>query len=117
MDVVEHGLGVEALCVRLHARHQVRPHQAVGIARPVVDLGGGHQLAAHGHAGDHDRLEVGARGIHGGGPAGGARAEDQEAGVLGRSHRDPMESVMRGSKDPRPMHSLEAGSPWHKARM
>jgi hypothetical protein len=48
MDVVEHGLGVEALGVRLHARHQVRPHQAVGIARPVVDLGGGHQLAAHG---------------------------------------------------------------------
>ncbi len=38
VDVVEDDLGLEALGVRLHARHQVRAHQAVGVTRPVVHL-------------------------------------------------------------------------------
>jgi hypothetical protein len=65
MDVIEDHLGVEARGVLLEARHQVRPLNAVGISRPVVDLGGGHQLSALGHAGDQHRIEVGASGIHG----------------------------------------------------
>ncbi len=86
VDVVEDHLGVEALRVRLHPRHQVRAHQAVGIAGPVVDLGGGHQLAAHLQAGDDQRLEVGAGGVDGRGPAGRAGTEDDDAGVLVRGH-------------------------------
>ena len=66
VDVVEDDLGLEALGVRLHARHQVRAHQAVRVARPVVDFGRGHQLAALLQAGDQHRLEVGARGVDGG---------------------------------------------------
>ena len=73
--------GVEALGVLLEALHQVRALHAVGIGRPVVDVGGGHQLAALGQAGDQHRLQIGAGGIDGGGIAGGAGTEDQEAGV------------------------------------
>ncbi len=86
VDVVEDDLGVEALGVRLHARHQVRAHQTVGVAGPVVDLGGGHQLAALVQAGDQHGLEVGARGVDGCGVAGRAGAEDQQAAVLGSAH-------------------------------
>ena len=86
VDMVEDDLGLEALGMRLHALHQVGSHQAVGVAWPVVDLGRGHQLAALLQAGDHHRLEVGARGIDGGGVAGGTGAEDQQAGVLGCAH-------------------------------
>jgi hypothetical protein len=67
VDVVEDDLGLEALGVRLHALHQVRAHQAVRVAGPVVDLGGRHQLAALLQAGDQHRLEVGARGVDAGG--------------------------------------------------
>src|SRR5690606_40821644 len=86
VDLVEDDLGVEALGVGLHARHQVRAHQAVGVARPVVDLGGRHQLAALLQPGDDHRLEVGAGGVDGGGPAGGAGTEDEQARVLGGGH-------------------------------
>ena len=86
VDVVENHFGLEPLSVRLHPVHQVRSHQAVGVARPVVHLGGGHQLATHLQPGDDHRLEVGARRIDGCGPAGGAGAEDDQLGVLGSAH-------------------------------
>src|SRR5690606_32595407 len=86
VDVVEDHLGVEALGMRLHARHEVRTHQAMGVARPVVHLGGRHQLAALLQAGDHHGPEVGAGGVDGGGPAGGAGTEDEQARVLGGGH-------------------------------
>ena len=78
-------LGVEALGVLLEARHQVRALHAVGVGGPVVDVGGRHQLAALRETGDQHRLQVGARGVYCGGVAGGAGAEDQQAGVL-RGH-------------------------------
>jgi hypothetical protein len=71
VDVVEDDLGVEALGVLLEARHQVGALHAVGVGRPVVHVGGGHQLAALGQAGDQQRLQVGAGGVDGGGVAGG----------------------------------------------
>ena len=83
VDVVEDHLGLEAFGVRLHARHQVRAHQSVRVAGPVVDLGGGHQLAAHLQAGHDHGLEVGARGIDRGGPSGRAGTEDEQVAVLG----------------------------------
>src|SRR5690606_41061385 len=46
VNVIEDHLGVEALGVLLEALNQVRTHHAVGIGRPVVHLGGGHELAA-----------------------------------------------------------------------
>ena len=79
-------LGVEALGVLLEARHEIRPLHAVGVGRPVVDFGGGHELAALGEAGDQHGREVGARCVYCGGVAGRAGAQDDEAGVLG-GHR------------------------------
>src|SRR5690606_36374271 len=86
VDMVEHRLGLEALGVRLHACHQVRTHQPVRVPRPVVDLGGGHQLAAHLQPGHHDRLEVGAGSVDGGGAACGTGTEDQQTAVLRGAH-------------------------------
>ena len=87
VDVVEHDLGVEALGVLQEALHQVGPHDAVDVGRPVVDVGRRHQLAALGDAGDEHRLQVGARGIDRGRIAGGTGAEDQDAGVMsGQGH-------------------------------
>ena len=72
VDVVAHEFGAETQRVRLHPIHQRGAHQAVGIARPVVDLGGGHELAALLHPGDQHRGTVGAGGIDGGRVTGGA---------------------------------------------
>ena len=67
-----------ALRVALHAVHQVRPLQARDVARPVVDVGGGHQLPARLHAGDQQQVEAGAGGVDRGRVAGRARAQDDQ---------------------------------------
>ena len=50
--MVEHDLRVEAFRVLLKTLHQVRALHAMDIRGPVIDLGGGHQLAALGHTRD-----------------------------------------------------------------
>jgi len=52
IDVVEHDLGFEALGVFQKALHQFRALHALHVGGPVVDIGGRHQLAALGDAGD-----------------------------------------------------------------
>jgi hypothetical protein len=81
IDVVEDDLGLEALGVLLHALHQCRTGQAVYIAGPVVDLGGGSQLATGLHAGDQQRLQVGARRVNRRAVTGRAGTEDDHAGM------------------------------------
>jgi hypothetical protein len=73
----------EAFGVALEARHELRALHAVGVGRPVVDFGGGHQLAALGHAGDQHRFQVGAGGVDGGRVAGRAGAENEQLDVTG----------------------------------
>ena len=86
VNVVEHDFGIEAFGMGLHPHHQLRALHALRIARPVVHVGGGHQLAALLQSGNHQRLEVGAGGIDSGGVTGGAGTEDQDAGVAGLAH-------------------------------
>jgi hypothetical protein len=83
VDVVVDELGAETQGVRLHALHERGTHQAVRVARPVVDLGGGHELTAFLHPRDQHRGTVGAGGVDGGRISGGARAEDDERTVRG----------------------------------
>ncbi len=82
-DVVAHEARSKARGVRFQARHQVGAEHALRVARPVVHLGSGHQLAAFFQTGKQHGREVGAGGVDGGGVAGGAGAEDEDAGVLG----------------------------------
>ena len=96
MDVVENDLGLEACGMLLETRHEVGALHAVGIGRPIVDVGGGHQLSALGHAGDQHRLQVGAGRIHGGSVAGRAGTEDQQTGVTGTHGRGFRWMVERG---------------------
>ena len=60
----------------LHPGHQVRALQPLDIPRPVVDIGGQHQLAALLHAGDEEQVEVGPGGVDGGGITRRAGSED-----------------------------------------
>jgi len=84
--VIKHHLGVKALSVFQKPLHQVGTLHTMDIGRPVVHIGGGHQLTALGHAGDERGLKVGAGGINGGGVAGGARAQNKNFAVLGGCH-------------------------------
>jgi hypothetical protein len=81
MYLVEEDLRLEALGVLEEAVHQLGTLHAHGVGWPVVDVGGGHELAALGEPGDEDRLQVGAGGVDRGGVARGARAEDEKARV------------------------------------
>ncbi|MNL18557.1 hypothetical protein D3C87_1397070 [compost metagenome] len=77
VDVIEDDFGVEAFGVGQETLHQVRALHAIGVGGPVFHVGGGHQLAALGQAGDQHGLEVGAGGVDGGGVAGRTRPENQ----------------------------------------
>ena len=80
--MIEHDPRLEALGMLEEALHQVGPLYAVYVGRPVVDIGGGHELAALREAGHEHRLEIGAGGIERSGVARGAGAEDQDLRVL-----------------------------------
>ena len=56
VDVIEHHVCVEPFSVGLEALHQIWTLNAIDIGWPVVHIGGGHQLAALGHAGDQGGL-------------------------------------------------------------
>ena len=92
----------EALRLGAHRGHEVRPLDAVGEARVVLDVAGDHQLAAGRGTGEHDRLEVGAGRVDRGGQAGRPGAHDDELGLdgtIGRAVRGG--SAGRGRRGPR----------------
>jgi hypothetical protein len=70
-DDVADELGADMLGLGLHLLHQPGALDDVGEARIVLDIGGDGQLAAGLDAGDQHGLQQGARGIDGGGVAGG----------------------------------------------
>ena len=75
-DMVEHDVGVEALRMPAHAIHELRTLQVLDVARPVIDIGRGHELAALLEPGDQQRLAVGPRRVDRGGISGGPGAQD-----------------------------------------
>ena len=95
-DVVMDESRVEPFRVPAHAFHQVRPLHAFGVARPVVDIGGGGHLAADLDSGDQHRREVGPGRIDGGGVAGRTRAQNEKSGVDRFAHRI-VDSIRSGS--------------------
>src|SRR5690606_12921464 len=83
VNLIKDHFRVEALGMFLETCHQIRPHDAIGIGRPVVDFSRSHQLAALSDTGDQYRVEVCACGIDGGGVACRAGCKYQKMGVLG----------------------------------
>ena len=77
-DVVGDELRAEALRLPAELGHHLGAHDAVGVARVVLDVARDHQLAAPLEALDHERLEVGARGVERGRVAGRAAADDDQ---------------------------------------
>ena len=66
----ETGFGAETLGLFLHSRHQFTAVHALGKAGKIFDDAGGGQQAAGLRAHEHERLEVGARGVEGRRPTG-----------------------------------------------
>ena len=83
---LEHGLeaavGPEALRLLAHLVHQVGSHDAGLEAGVVLDVGGDRELAAGLGALEHQRGEVGARGVERRGQAGGAGTDDQQLAMV-----------------------------------
>ena len=77
-DVVGDELGAEPLGLPAEVGHHLRPDDAVGVARVVLDVARDHQLAAPLEALDHEWLEVGARRVQRRGIAGGAATDDDQ---------------------------------------
>ena len=86
LNVIKNNFSIKAFCVFLHALHEVWALQAFHVAGPIIHFGGGGELAALLHAGDHHGIEICTGGVNGGAPAGGAGAKDDETVVLGCRH-------------------------------
>ena len=78
VDVFHAQVGAEAQGLLTHLIHQFGAHDAVFEAGVVLDLGGGHQRAAELAALEDQGLELGARGVHGGGVTGRTGADDDD---------------------------------------
>jgi hypothetical protein len=89
-DLLLPGLGAEAQRLGTEALHELGPHDALGEAGEVLDLGGEHELAAGLVGGgrrlalEHQRCEVRASGVDGGGEAGRSGSDDDD--VVGGGH-------------------------------
>ncbi len=87
-NVVEHHFGVKSLGVLHKALHEVWALDAGDVGRPVVHLGGGHQLAALLEASNQNWRQVGAGCVHCGSVTSRTRAQNHHFGVLYiRHHR------------------------------
>jgi hypothetical protein len=84
VDVIGDHLGFKALGMPAEALHEIGALHAFGVGRPVVDVGGGHQLAALRDTGDQHRPEVRARGIYRRGVTSGSGTENEKACVARR---------------------------------
>ncbi len=93
-NVVGDDLGAGGAGVRLHPHHQVGALD-LGVAGPVLDLGGDGELAPGLDALDQDRLEHGARAVDRRGVAGWPRADDEQAGVAGLGHGGGLACAVR----------------------
>jgi len=98
MNVIKNDLRAKTLGVLEKTLHELGAHHAIGIRRPIVDLGGRHQLPALRQAGDEDRPEVRAGCVDGSGIAGGAGAQNEHAAMLGLiRHARLVELPVQGS--------------------
>lgn len=78
-DILILHLSTEAAGLLLQVVHEVGALNALREAREVLHLGGVHQLASGGHrAGEHDRVELGARRVDGSGVPGGTGPDDDD---------------------------------------
>ena len=85
VDVVGDEAGPEALGLGAELAHHLRPHDPLGVARVVLDVGRVLQLAAPLEALEDERLEVGAGGVERRRVAGGPAADDDHVLDLLRS--------------------------------
>ena len=82
VDLVEDDAGSDMLGLFLHLLHQPGTLDDVGETGIVLDIGRDRQLAAGLHPGDHQRLQIGARGVDRGGVPGRPGADNQDPAVM-----------------------------------
>ena len=81
-DIALNHLGAEPLRLRAHLGHEIRPENAVAIARKVLHERGQHELTARLDAFDQERPQVGAGAVQRRRQTGGAGADDDEVSVI-----------------------------------
>ena len=86
VDGVVDDAGLEAFGVFEHALHELRALNAVVVSGPVVDVGGGGELAADFNTGNQGRVQVGAGCVDSSGVACGAGTKDDQSGMFGVAH-------------------------------
>ena len=82
-DVVGDERRPEPLGLAAEVLHHRRPHDAVGVARVVLDVGRDHQLAAPVEPLDHERIEVGSGGVERSGVPRGSTADHDDVAHVG----------------------------------
>ena len=85
-DLIENDAGSDMLGLALHLLHQPGTLDDVGETGIVLDIGRDRHLSAGLHAGDQQRLQIGARGVDRGGVAGRPGADDQDSAVVLLGH-------------------------------
>ena len=80
--MIKHHFSIKTLGMRGKTLHQLWTLDPIGICRPVIDLGGGHELTSLGKSGDHNGVEVGAGRINGGGVACRPRTQNKNFGMF-----------------------------------
>src|SRR6202035_3428814 len=85
-DDVVHDPGADMLGLGSHLLHQPGSLDRLGEARVVLDIGGDGKLAAGLHARHQNRLQARTGGVNSGGVAGGAGANDKDAGAVDVRH-------------------------------
>ena len=85
-DQIVEDFGADMAGLRFHLLHQPGALDGVGEAGVIFHIGGDHQLAAGLQAGHQHRGQAGARGIDGGRIAGGAGADNKNAGAVDGGH-------------------------------
>ena len=82
VDLVEDDAGSDMLGLFLHLLHQPGTLDDVGETGIVLDIGRDRQLPAGLHPGDHQRLQIGARGVDRGGVPGRPGADNEDPAVM-----------------------------------
>ena len=88
--VVGDELGPEPLGLPPELGHHLRPEDAVGVPGVILNIARDHQLATPVEALDHERLQVRAGSVKGGGVPGRAASDDDHLANLVVSHCPPV---------------------------
>src|SRR5690606_12102031 len=92
VDMVENDLGVKTLGVTAHTVHQLRTLHTIHICRPVINFGGGGQLAALNQSCNHNGIKIGTCCVYSSSVSGRARTKNDQTMMLNCHRGDSLKT-------------------------